>query len=105
MKLFGKRLQPIAIAALFLATFSGGCKKDTAFEKKGLCPEVLLTSPADKETAVLLNKTITVTFNEAMNAKTITSATFRIQGASKIEGTLTFDNESHSVSFTPASKL
>ena len=66
-----RKLLITAIAAIFMATFMGGCK-DENVEIVGLCPLVASTDPLDLATSVPLDKIITATFNEAMNPATIT---------------------------------
>ncbi len=92
-----------AFAALSLAAFLGGCKKDDFVEVDGVCPLVISTDPANGETSVALNKVITVTFNEVMNPATITQASFTITGAAPVAGTITYSG--NTATFTPSSPL
>lgn len=64
---------------------------------------MLVTSPANGEINVALNKVITATFNEPMNPLTITQASFTIQGGTAVAGTISYAGET--ASFTPASPL
>ncbi len=90
----------LAIAWAFLGT---GCKKDNFVEVDGVCPIIVSTSPANGETAVALGRTITATFNEAMNPATFTDASFMVQGGAPIAGVITFSGQT--ASFRPASLL
>lgn len=54
-------------------------------------PTVILTDPADQEAAVALNRAVTATFSEAMNAGTIDPTTFTLYNtASLVPGPATF---------------
>jgi len=93
-----------AFAALSLAAFLGGCKKDDFVQVDGVCPIVVSTSPANLETGVALNKVITVTFNEKMNPATITQTSIIIQaGGVAVLGTLTYSG--FTATLTPSAPL
>ena len=96
-----RKLFPI-LAIAWVALFVG-CKKDDFVEVDGKCPVVLVTSPANGEINVALNKVITATFNEPMNPLTITQASFTIQGGTAVAGTISYAGET--ASFTPSSPL
>ena len=67
-------------------------------------PTVTLTVPANSTTEVAVDGTINVTFSEAMDPLTITTATFTLmQGATVIEGTVTYSGLI--AVFTPTSAL
>ncbi|MES2836172.1 MAG: Ig-like domain-containing protein [Bacteroidota bacterium] len=69
-----------------------------------LAPTVILTDPANNDIDVPLNKIITADFSEAMDATTITSATFTItDGVTPIAGTVTYSGVR--ATFTPSSNL
>ena len=103
MKPRGKLLLTTAIAALSLAAFLGGCKKDDFVQVDGVCPLVVSTDPANGATSVALNKIITATFNEEMNPATITQASFTITGAQPVAGTITYSGRT--ATFTPTVPL
>ncbi|HAG15492.1 MAG TPA: hypothetical protein DCG69_03075, partial [Bacteroidales bacterium] len=100
----------LPFAMLFFALFFG-CKKDTFIEVSGVCPEVILTSPVDGATSVVLNKIITATFNEVMNAATITQASFIVMQGTALKETATtpvlgiVTYTGTTASFTPSSPL
>jgi hypothetical protein len=104
-----KRLWKTAIAALFLAAFISGCKKDDFVEIDGICPLVISTDPANLATGVPLDMIISATFNEPMNPLTITPESFLLQSGAKgfldLSGALTYDGNSSTMSFKPSSKL
>lgn len=85
--------------------FATGCKKvneETGII--GVCPIVIATNPADGATAVALNKKIDATFNEAMNATTITTATFTVKaGTTAVPGTVAYTGTI--ATFTPTVSL
>lgn len=105
----------LILASLFLAALAGGCKKDNYEEISGVCPEVESTNPAVDVTNVPLDKVIDVTFNEKMNPATITSAAFTLTGpatksgqlvvATMIEGNLTYNEATNTMSFNPTTNL
>jgi len=100
-----KRL--LTTLALVVVVIIAGCKKDTFKETVGVCPLVVTTDPLNLATGVPLNKIITATFNENMNAATITPTSFTIEagakGAALVTGTITYAGMT--ATFTPASPL
>ena len=69
-----------------------------------IAPTVNITDPAYAATGVVLNKHITATFSETMNASTITTATFTLtQGAAFLAGTVSYTGTS--ATFIPSSNL
>ena len=96
---------------IFSIVLMAGCKKDNMTAIVGVCPIVTSTSPFQGETSVILNKVITVTFNEAMNPATITKSSFTIMEGSTLKssattpvlGTITYSGTT--ASFTPSSPL
>jgi methionine-rich copper-binding protein CopC len=70
----------------------------------GNIPSVISTDPANTATGVALNKKVTATFSESMNAATINTNTFLLkQGTSSISGTVSFAGTT--ASFTPSVNL
>jgi Ice-binding-like/Bacterial Ig-like domain len=67
-------------------------------------PTVSSTNPADGAIGVAV---ITASFSEAMNASTITTATFTVSGpgATPVTGTVTYDASTAIAKFTPTSAL
>jgi hypothetical protein len=56
-----------------------------------ISPIVTSTDPVSNATGVVLNKTITATFNQAMDQSSITTSTFTVmQGTTPIAGTVTY---------------
>ena len=69
-----------------------------------LSPVVISTDPANNATGVPLNKTVTATFNMAMNPLTINTTTFKLmQGTTAVAGIVTYSG--NTASFTPAAPL
>ena len=101
-----KKLNKLWYALLLLVVFTASCKKDEyEGEVKGVCPTVL-TDPMDKAVDVVLNKTITATFNTAMKASTINDKTFIIkQGTTVIPGTIGADANPAVFTFKPTAAL
>ncbi len=101
-----KMLWITAIVVLFTTAFIGSCKKkDTFVGVTGVCPIVVKTDPVNGATNVPLNQIIKVTFNEKMNPATINQASFTLQGAAKISGTVSYDANNFTMSFVPATPL
>ena len=74
-----------ALAADKVWSFFTGATTDTT------APTVSSTSPLNAASGVAVNVNITAKFSEAMNAASITSATFTLkQGASAVPGTVTY---------------
>lgn len=94
----------IAIVVLFT-----GCKKDDFVEVDGVCPLVILTSPVNQATSVPFDQIITATFNEKMNAETVTAASFSLLGAKKglqdVTGTFSYNDADNTISFVPNPQL
>lgn len=69
-----------------------------------ISPTVISTDPANNAVDVLLNKTITVTFNQAMDPLTITATTFTLkQGVTAVSGTVSYNGTT--ASFKPSDVL
>jgi hypothetical protein len=70
----------------------------------GSTPIVISTDPQANEIEVPINKTVTATFSEVMNAATINNTTFTLkQGASTIAGVVTYSGIT--ASFNPTNNL
>ncbi|MFV8345782.1 Ig-like domain-containing protein [Flavobacterium sp. ZB4P13] len=89
-------------AILFIALISG-CAKDDFEEIEGVCPVVLSTDPDNGTINVPLDKTITVIFNEEMNAATFNQSSFTLQGTAAVAGTVSFSGTT--ATFDPTSPL
>nr|NQU90406.1 Ig-like domain-containing protein [Bacteroidota bacterium] len=69
-----------------------------------LAPMVISTDPADAATNVFLNKTVTATFNQAMDPLSLTTTTVTVkQGVTPVAGTVSYSGTT--VSFKPTSIL
>src|SRR5665647_1880217 len=98
--------------SLILVVLISGCKKNDYQATVGVCPIVVSTIPAPGAVGVPLNQVVSATFNEKMNAATITSTTFTVIDATKsaglkaavvVTGTLTYSGMTSF--FTPSSPL
>lgn len=92
----------LTFAILFIALISG-CAKDDFQEIVGVCPIVLSTSPDNGAINIPLDKTITVVFNEEMNAATFNQSSFTLQGSTLVTGTVSFNGDT--ASFVPTNPL
>jgi hypothetical protein len=69
-----------------------------------LAPTVISTDPSNNASGVALNKTITATFSEPMNASTITGLTFMVkQGATPVAGVVSYTGTT--AFFNPSANL
>ncbi|MDO9554485.1 Ig-like domain-containing protein [Rhodonellum sp.] len=105
------RIWLTALAAVSLGALFGSCK-DEFDEVLGICPEVESTNPVTDAIGVQLTKTITVTFNEAMDPASIVPGAFSLRVintsggiAEEISGELTFQAETNSMNFKPSANL
>jgi Tol biopolymer transport system component len=73
------------------------------YERESLPPNVDSTSPADNANGVGVGAAITATFSEPMNGSTIDTDTYTLDNG--VTGTVTYDANSTTARFTPASKL
>jgi Tol biopolymer transport system component len=73
------------------------------YERESLPPTVTLTSPVDSATNAAVGADITATFSEAMQASTINTNTFTMDNG--VTGTVSYDANSTTATFTPTSNL
>jgi hypothetical protein len=94
-----KDLAGNAMTANFVWTFTTGATPDTT------PPEVISTVPVNNATGVLINSKITATFSEAMDASTLTTATFMVKGpgTTAVAGVVTYTGTI--ATFTPSANL
>lgn len=81
----------MSIATLFLFAGIIGCSDSgtSAIDEEMDAPTVETTSPVDNESDIVRNKTITVTFDQAMDPATITTSTFTVKsGSTNVQGTV-----------------
>lgn len=88
-------VQGIAMQEDYLWTFTTGVMA---------APRVNSTDPANLESSVPLNKIISATFSEAMDATTITSASFKVMnGSDEVSGAVNYAG--NTATFAPATNL
>jgi len=73
------------------------------YEREDLPPKVDSTSPANNANGVGVGAAITATFSKPMNGSTIDTNTFTLDNG--VTGTVTYDANSATATFTPTSKL
>jgi hypothetical protein len=95
----------LTILSFALIVLSDGCRKDNYVAIKSPCPLVVSVTPANGATLVPVSQVIKVTFNEKMNPNTITRDNFTLTGTSNIQGALTYDENSFTLSFVPTAPL
>ncbi|MEK7153037.1 MAG: DUF4082 domain-containing protein [Patescibacteria group bacterium] len=83
---------------------------DAVFSTSSIVPdplEVKLTQPAADTYGVERTKLVKATFDQALNAATVTDATVRLFDSSnnQVDGTAGYESISHSVTFTPDNPL
>lgn len=113
-----KNYKTMILAAL-LASFTAGCHHDNT-QGKGpaagvvaadtLAPTVSSTDPADATVDVSTNQVVTATFDESMDAATLTSLTVTLDDASgatltPVVGAVTYVDNTVSFTLTPGSNL
>jgi hypothetical protein len=87
-----------ALVANKVWTFSTGTTTDAT------APTVLSTTPADAAVVVALNRSVNATFDESMDASTLTQTTFTLsRGGTPVAGTVA--NVGATATFTPSSNL
>jgi hypothetical protein len=89
------------LAGSVARSFTTGSTVDTT------APTVVSTNPADLGTNVAINKTVAAAFIEAMDATSITTATFTLigPGHAAVAGTAGYDAASNTATFKPTSSL
>ena len=94
-----KSAEGTSLAAARSWSFTTGVAADI------LPPQVSSTTPAAESAGVAINRKVTVSFNEAMDPLTLTSATFTVrQGATPVPGTVVY-GPGTTATFTPGSAL
>ena len=70
-------------------------------------PSVVLTVPLNNAIAVPLNQVLTATFNKAINASTLTNATFTLAGpgTTGVSGLVAYSSVGDTATFTPSANL
>ena len=89
------------IIAMLVVVVMGSCKKDN---DPGIPPKVTSTAPITNATGTAVTSKITATFDVAMDASTITAATFFVRlGSAPVAGAVTYSGTT--ATFTPASSM
>ena len=101
------RLFSLTTMLMLVALLTWQCKKDDfTGESFGVCPEVMVTNPANGALNVITNKLIKATFNKKMNASTINSTTFLVrQGINLVSGSVSYSESDSTATFTPKNLL
>jgi len=91
--------------ALLLVGLVIGCKPASGVDTSA--PSVSSTVPVNGATDVAVSAGVTATFDEAMDATTITADTFLVTGpgTTAVTGTVSLDADGTTATFTPASDL
>ncbi len=105
----------LAGGAIYTATITTGAKNTagtplannyvwTFTTEAAIAPTVISTDPLNNATGVVLNKTITATFSEAMDPTTINNSTFTLyRGSTPVTGVVTYTGTT--ASFKPSNNL
>jgi hypothetical protein len=90
-----------ALAADFVSTFSTGSAADVT------APTVTVINPTNAKTNVAINKAVSATFSESMDALTVTSAKFKLTGpgSTPVTGTVAYNGATKTATFTPSGNL
>ncbi|CAE6910115.1 hypothetical protein R69927_05942 [Paraburkholderia domus] len=98
-----KDLSGNALVSKFAWTFTTGTTTDTT------PPSIVSANPANGVTGVCTNKSVNVTFSEAMDPSTLTGATFTVAASNTpttlLSGTVAYDVPSKVTTFTATSPL
>lgn len=72
-----------------------------------VAPAISSVSPANNTTAVPVSAQVTALFSEAMDAVSINSSNFELRNSANVlvSGTVTYNNSTRTVSFTPSASL
>jgi len=89
--------------AVLVADDNGLFSDIFVYERESLPPNVDSTTPADNANGVGLGAAISATFTEPMNGSTIDTNTFTLNNG--VTGTVTYDANSNTARFIPASNL
>jgi len=77
-----------------------------SFTVDTVAPSVVSTSPANGATGVAVNTTVSVTFNEAMKASTITTGSFTlVADSTSVSGSVSYNSGTYTATFTPSANL
>ena len=90
---------PLTTAFILFA----GCRKNDFTEIPGVCPIVVSTIPVAGALNVPLNQIITITFNDEMDAATITAESILLSDGAPVLGTVTYSGLT--ATFTPSEPL
>lgn len=105
--IFKKCSRTLGFAALLVAALvvSGCLDSGGSSSASTTVPTVTETNPADTAIAVSLNRKVIAIFSGAMDASTINSLNFTVQGAGEaaMVGTVSFDAATNTATFTPSS--
>ncbi|SMO71235.1 Ig-like domain-containing protein [Gracilimonas mengyeensis] len=93
------------LIAIALLTLVSGCK-DRSVGVEGYCPIVESTSPSDGASDVQTDAMVTVTFEEEINPETFDQEAFSLTSPNgEVSGTISYNEETQTVNFTPDSPL
>jgi methionine-rich copper-binding protein CopC len=99
MRLISRILAPVALSSLMACGSGGGGGGGGG----GTAPTVVSTSPANGATSIAVSTGVTVTFSEAMDCSTITSASFFVElGGTLAPGTIACAGTTATLTPSPA---
>ena len=99
---------PICFTAFLMLIAATACSDpDKTAGNPGVTPPTVISvAPPDGAAGACPNTIVTATFSKAMNASTISAATFTLTGpAGAVAGVVTYDSGSHTAILTPSSNL
>jgi hypothetical protein len=102
----GLRLALLAGAGVLLATACDSLVEPMSWETDETAPVIVRTIPVDESTDVSSLSSITVAFNESVNAATVHHGTFRVVTESRmLAGMLVIHHDARSFTFVPDSLM
>jgi Ice-binding-like/Bacterial Ig-like domain len=95
-------VRTILVAACFVTFLTAGCGRE---QTNVAGPTIIATTPTNGALSVPITQAITATFSEAMNATTINTSTFTLNGpgGASVAGAVTYSGAT--ATFTPAAPL
>jgi len=99
----GKYVAFTSYADNLVAGDNNGVPDIFIYERESSPPTVDSTSPANKANSIGVGAAITATFSEPMNGSTINTSTFTLNN--NVTGTVSYDANSVTATFTPSSNL
>ena len=100
-----RKLMISSLMVLVLGAFLASCAAPASDEGDITSPVVSSTYPAPAATGVFLNGYVSAAFSEAMDPATVSDATFILEGASAVAGSVMLNTAGTTATFAPMANL